>query len=496
MGISQVPPVPTPTVKGDIVVGTSSGPARLPVGTTNNQTLLVDSTTTTGLKYGATTLTTTVRQAPEQHFTITGFTYANPNITFTTSTNHNFQVGNAVKVNGVVLTGTTSVTSVNGSQTITAVPAANQFTANIGATAPSTYSSGGTASLYTNGEPNGYKFVNNTHVFFTTNGTYFYSTDAITWNVAGIPTDRAITGIDWDGTTYAISTSTSGIWTSPSLAQGSWTQRTAFGGFYCSDIKWCGGSVNRWVAVGSSDTTYNGAATKIEVAPSPATTWTNQSITTVSGSNSSAASSVTFDGSQGIIVRKPGGYVHSATGAASWNHYDNFNVNTYYRPAVSATFGWYNSSDSKWYGFALGNSQVFGFMSMSNPVSGHTKVGNAIILSSHPSFATNWYNPLIGGALFPDLSNNRFFSAHAAGGVLNITTWNSTPVSISSTNEYFVPISQSYAPNFLSTAMRLASTTLASSHHVIGYNNGKWLGLQRYSSTTDSATGFLIYVAE
>jgi hypothetical protein len=51
MGINQLPAVPTPTNKGDIVVGTTNGPTVLPVSTTANQSLVVDTTTTTGLKY-------------------------------------------------------------------------------------------------------------------------------------------------------------------------------------------------------------------------------------------------------------------------------------------------------------------------------------------------------------------------------------------------------------------------------------------------------------
>ena len=51
MGITQQPPVPTPTAKGDIIVGTATGPTKLAVSGTSNQSLVVDSTTTTGLKY-------------------------------------------------------------------------------------------------------------------------------------------------------------------------------------------------------------------------------------------------------------------------------------------------------------------------------------------------------------------------------------------------------------------------------------------------------------
>lgn len=53
MGISQLPTTPVPTAKGDLIVGTATGPTRLPISTVANQTLLVDSTTTTGLKYGS-----------------------------------------------------------------------------------------------------------------------------------------------------------------------------------------------------------------------------------------------------------------------------------------------------------------------------------------------------------------------------------------------------------------------------------------------------------
>jgi len=63
MGISQLPATPVPTVKGDIIVGTATGATRLPVGTSANQTLIVDSTTTTGLKYGSPTRAWTMGSA-------------------------------------------------------------------------------------------------------------------------------------------------------------------------------------------------------------------------------------------------------------------------------------------------------------------------------------------------------------------------------------------------------------------------------------------------
>lgn len=53
MGISQLPATPVPTNKGDIIVGTATGATRLPVGTVANQSLIVDSTTTTGVKWAS-----------------------------------------------------------------------------------------------------------------------------------------------------------------------------------------------------------------------------------------------------------------------------------------------------------------------------------------------------------------------------------------------------------------------------------------------------------
>lgn len=54
MGITQVPPVPVPTAKGEIVVGTESGPTKLPVSTILNQSLVTDTTTATGIKWAST----------------------------------------------------------------------------------------------------------------------------------------------------------------------------------------------------------------------------------------------------------------------------------------------------------------------------------------------------------------------------------------------------------------------------------------------------------
>ena len=55
MGIQQLPSAPTPVTKGSIAVGTGTGTALLPVSALNNQSLLSDSTQTTGLKYGSPT---------------------------------------------------------------------------------------------------------------------------------------------------------------------------------------------------------------------------------------------------------------------------------------------------------------------------------------------------------------------------------------------------------------------------------------------------------
>ena len=161
MGITQVPPVPTPTTKGDIVVGTASGPVKLPIGATTGQALLVDPTTATGLKYNVLGLSASVQVAPAPNrYAVTTYSYTNPNLTYTAS-GHEFLVGHYVMTNGIAQSGTTG-SPVRGS-TVTAVSGTTTYTYNIGTSGPGAYSNGGTAYLRMGGSPNLAKYVNNVY---------------------------------------------------------------------------------------------------------------------------------------------------------------------------------------------------------------------------------------------------------------------------------------------------------------------------------------------
>jgi len=499
MGITQVPPVPTPVTKGDIVVGTATGPARLSVGTTANQTLLVDSTTATGLKYGSSTLTTTYRVPTHQtSYTITGFSYTNPNVTFTTSAAHGFQVGQYVLVSGVAQAGATQ--NVNSTYTITAVTSTT-FTASLGATAPSAYSSGGVVTNYfTSADyPNGGKYVNG--VYFVSAGpNYFYSTDTITWNTGSIPSSNPITSIDWDGSVYAVSVATSGIWTSSTLANGSWTQRSTFGGFFCHEVKWCAGSVSRWVAVGSGDTSAGGSSTRIETATSGGVTWTSQSIT---GTNNYATYSLAFDGSNTILgFNESSGALVSTSGAGSWTF--TTNLNSYYSIAANQRFGYtntpthgfYNTVNSRWYAMAGGSGLTYYFLSTSGAPNTYWQRSSTQHLLGQVSFRNNnaWYNGLYNGMLHLDLANGRFFTAQAIGGTLNIITYSATAVAYGTYQEYFPITGSSYAP--LMPGIRNGGTSTVNPIQTsISYQNGKWIVLQA-STTTFHGPSFIIAVCE
>lgn len=502
MGISQVPPVPTPTTKGDIVVGTSSGPIRLPVGTTANQALLVDSTTATGLKYGATTLTPSY-YIPNHttSYNITGFSYTNPNITVTTSTNHNFQVGNYIVITGVLQAGATA--NINSTYSISAVTA-NTFTVNVGATAPSAYSSGGVVTIYMTSadSPNGGKYVNNTY-FVSVGPNYFYSTDGITWNMGQIPTSNPITSIDWDGTVYAVSAGTSGIYTSSTLAQGSWTKRSTFGtNFFCHEVKWCAGSVNRWVAVGSGDTNPTGSSTRVETATSGAATWTNQTIT---GTNSYATYSLAFDGSNTILgVNESSGALVSTSGATSWTF--TTNANSYYFLAANQGFGWataphygfYNTVNSRWYAFSGSSGYTSSYSSTSGAPNSFWQRSSTQHFPATVPFRgnQNYYNGIYNGMLHLDLANGRFFAAQLQGGTLNILTYSATSVSYGTYQEYFPITGSSYSPVIPLTRWQSPSgTPIGVTQTSVTYQNGRWIVLQ-ISQTQLYAPSALIAVCQ
>lgn len=487
MGISQVPPVPTPVSKGDIVVGTSAGPTRLPVSTTANQTLLTDSTTTTGLKYGAVSLTTTLRvpNGPSS-FNITGFSYTNPNITINTSAAHNFQVGNYVVVSGVVQASTVSI---NTTYTVTAVTATS-FTASFGATAPSTYTSGGVASVYFSGggSPNGGKYLSNGVYVLTDGPNYFYSSDAgVTWNSGQIPSNaNYITSIDYDGTTYVVSAGTSGIYTSSSLAQGSWTNRSNFGGFHCNGVVWCAGSVNRWVAFGSGDSDGLGGSARVEVTATATGSWTNQTLT---GTNSAAGMALVFDGTSTIWIPTLGsGPLVSTSGAGSWAFttsalsYNNIGANQGYGITSTPYYGFWNSVQSRWVGFSGSVGYMGGLTTTSGaPNTYWQRQSKQNFMLCGPWRASGRYaNAAHMNAIVPDLVNSRFFVAKISGGTFNIITYSATSTVYNTYQEFFPITGVAYAPNMF-TEIRitsLSSPTNDNTRYGQVYGNGKWCLLQ------------------
>ena len=227
-------------------------------------------------------------------FTVTGFSYTNPNITVTTSTAHNFLVGHTVYVWGVTASGTNPFPT---SLTVTAVTSTT-FTFNYGATTPGTYTSGGTAQLYFSPSTSwAYmsKYVNGTYFFGGAQGQLIYSIDGKNWNFTQVPNSGTITCIDYDGTTYAVGNQNGMIYTSSTLTPTSWTQRTT-SGVQIYDIKWCGGSINRWVTCGGDPAT---SASVVGYASSGAVTWT---FPTVTGANTSAVNSIAFDGGSSIVL--------------------------------------------------------------------------------------------------------------------------------------------------------------------------------------------------
>jgi len=121
MGISQLPTTPVPTAKGDLIVGTATGATRLPVSTTQNQTLVVDSTTTTGLKYGspsrAWTLATAIFTNPTSGASEIGTDNPGSKVIFSNGT-YAFVLGRYIFYSTDKLNWTAQLVSTSGLQTI------------------------------------------------------------------------------------------------------------------------------------------------------------------------------------------------------------------------------------------------------------------------------------------------------------------------------------------------------------------------------------------
>lgn len=490
MGITQVPPVPTPTAKGEIVVGTATGPTRLPVSTTANQNLITDPTTATGLKYGISGLaashTSSIANLASTTYTITSMSYTNPNVTVTTSTNHNFLVGHNVWITGCNnATQSINTTSAN----ITAVTA-NTFTYNYGTTNPGALSAGGTVGLTYFGLHNGGKYLNGTFVLTTDQSSYLFSTDnGATWNYGQVPTGQnSITDIDHDGTTWVFACATAGLWRSTTLASNSWTRCSTFGGFYANGVKWCGGSTNRWVASGSSDSGSFGAGCRIETSSAGAVTWTSQ---TIGGINSYAGHTIGFDGNSTIVIFH--GSTHAITvgtgGGASWTGYTGPNtiapsgagVRSFARTANSP-FGYYNPVSGKWIQWNVGGGGMrYGMTTAGSPATFWTgEVSNTFPSSAgHNDVQNNGaYSNNLNNIWTIDTANSRLMTYSIAAGQFTVYSFSLTATAVAAFNDTYPLIGiqtstnlpNTEYPNTYSGNVQVQTNPLSAV-----YGNGRWV---------------------
>jgi hypothetical protein len=497
MGISQVPPVPVPTAKGDLIVGTATGPVRLPVGTTANQALLVDSTTATGLKYNVIGLAATTQLAPAANrYAVTNFSYTNPNLTYTAA-GHEFLAGHYVMTNGIAQTGTTG-SPVRGS-TVTAVSGSTSYTYNIGTSGPGTYSNGGTAFLRMGGNPSLAKYVNNVYFVGTNTGSYFYSTDGITWLAGQVPTkNQPILSIDWDGTTYAIAAGYEGIWTSATLASNSWVRRSNFGTVgtnWCSDIKWCAG-IARWVACGGTGGSSS-SGTRIETAASGAVTWTNQ---TISGTNSYVSKGIGYDGVNTVVIGTNGHGPFVSTGGASFAFTgyptatttspdsNTSGVNGLNEGVAPSTILW-NPVASKWMGLGASTPALgSGVSTAGSPATVWTREiqqqwFNSTWGANSDDHGGNTRHPIIYDSTAQVLRTYSY-----SGSNFTAYSWSATPTVLSANAEVYplVQVQTAYlglGSSWYQTAAGTGSGSFGG--HTACYGNGKWVLL-----TSQSDRGF------
>lgn len=494
MGITQVPPVPVPSAKGEIVVGTATGPTKLTASTSANLNILTDPTTASGLKFGITGLTAVHQLAPghTNPTAITGYSYTSPNLTYNAA-GHPFLVNHYVVTNGIIQNSTTGTPG--RASTVVAVSGSSTFTFNISTTAPGSWVSGGLATFMVGGNPSIAKYINGTYFIGTNAGSYWYSTDAVNWTYGQVPNQaNGIVGIDHDGTTYAIAiagtTNGGGIWTSTTLTSNSWVQRSTFGGFYIGDIKWCAGSVNRWVAVGSSTSVYNGGGVRIETASSGAVTWTSQ---TINGTATNAAKAVAFDGSNTVVVNNENeGLIIGSSGATAWTGYAS-NVTTnpssnianqaYLRNGISPAASIYNPVTGRWLSYNLSTPGLGNVVSTTNALSLPWNKSVAQNFWSANYYAVqdnnsghNTRNPIIY-----DSASQTFKTYSLEGGNFQVFSYSATPTTINTFQEVYPLTGIQTSVNMPSinyrTSNAMASPTTGT--YTAVYGNGKWVVLSQ-----------------
>lgn len=451
--------------------------------------------TTYGATTGTLTGTSLVQPAQGPTWNISTFSYTNPNVTVTTTTNHTLQVGNRVTFPGLIQAGTTILGS--GAYSINAVTS-NTFTFNFGATAPSAYTSGGIVKLACSGVPHVTAYLNNRYIF-AFGQTYIYSQDGLNWDLGQLPSGTsAITSMAFDGTTYVFSAGVSGLWSSTTLAQGSWTQRSTFGtNFYCHDVKWYGGGINRFVAVGSSDATVNGAGGRIETSTN-GTSWTNQTITGTAA-NAPYRNSA-WDGVNTIcaIANSTGGLAVSTSGAGSWVGY---NAHASFAPDGSSTSGapnmqnvyngvadliaW-NPTASRWMTLYHGSNTLRGLTSTTTPTGYWTRGLPQEFFTGKPVSTTDTNGAPNASAMnLVTFADNFMYTYRVSDSNFQVLKWNATPTVLDTHAEIYTLNSVLVGTN-IPTMLASSSTTtgIAKTAYSAVYGGGKWVVLQVHTSFT------------
>jgi hypothetical protein len=387
-------------------------------------------------------------------YTVSAITVTNTtDFLYTFTSNHNFKIGQTVTISNVVYTGN----SPNQVALVKTVPAANQITLYIAASPSISYTSGGTATgislsvtpKQTSFNSSGFaKYVNSKFFYGDYYGNLFYSNDGITWSWTvpsrgGVPTNNAVgyynlADIDWDGSVYAVVDSWGNISTTPDLV--TWTSRVSGTGSsaYFTKVKWCGGSYQAWVAIGSN----TGNSYILYTAPSGGATWTSR---TISGAN--ALTGIDFDGNTTVAVV---GYYYSSgylttlaysTNAATWTYNSGYTT-----VPISDIF--YNANNGVWYIQSTFSNTTYTSKTtaqLSNTTAQAVNDTTVYPTKAYPTVSSNGANndiPYNGSRKVVDTVNNLLFMPSFTGNffVDNKYSWNPTvtsdPLAVSTNGGY------------------------------------------------------------
>jgi hypothetical protein len=447
--------------------------------------LLVDTTTTTGLKYGSTTLTATHIIPPQPPVVnVTGYTYTNPNVVVTTASAHNLSVNQRVKIIGMTTSGTSGIGSTT--RVVTAVGSATTFTFNLGTTDPGTYTSGGAVFNDQGSAVVGMRYttVGGYYFILFNRGCYYYSSNATTWNIGFLPNGQKITGVDYDGTTFVMCDNDGEIYTSSTAATGSWTQRFT-GTRTFTGVKWCGGNTNRWIAYGNSSATQSlpGTQAFIAMTATATGTWTEPSI---GGTNPATGFvSLAFDGNLTIALTAGSQMAVTTNGGTTWTGYSN--QVTHSPNDVAGQIGLigpssypgllWNSTASKWMAIGSSDSATSGTSTAGSPASPWTKsFPNSFIKGAYftSGAETDFYLDTYQHAFF-DAATQRIYSWDNHGTGFNIYTYNANPTSLGTYVETYPLISVATVPNVPSGFYQTGTATTSGKQPRAMYGNGKWV---------------------